>query len=64
MLALRLKMPQNPSVKAKTIYDIIGMYGMVDFIDVLGNFIAGVLNDLLPRHVTQYYGENIYIPFS
>jgi len=62
--AQTLKMPRNPSVKAETIHDIIGMYGTVDFADVLGDFIAGVLNDSLPGHVTQYCGENIYIPFS
>ncbi len=64
MLALRLKMPQNPLVKAETIHDIIGMYGAVNFIDVLSDFIARVLNDLLPGCVTWYRGENIYISFS
>ena len=57
-------MPQNPSVKAESVYDIIGMYGAVDFADALGDFIAGVLNDLVPVGATRYHGENIYLPFS
>jgi hypothetical protein len=57
-------MAQNPSVKAKTIHDIIGMYGVVDFADALGDFIAEVLNNLLPGRATRYHGENIYLPFS
>ena len=59
-----LKMPWNPSVKAERIHDIIGMYGTADFADALGDFIAGVLNDSVPRRATRYRGENIYIPFS
>jgi hypothetical protein len=59
-----LKMPRNPSVKAETIHDIIGMYGAIDFADALGDFIAGVLNDLQPGRATRYRGENMYIPFS
>jgi len=60
----RLKMPQNLSVKAKRICDIIGMYGTVDFADALGNFIAEVLNSTLPGRTTWYYDENVYLPFS
>jgi hypothetical protein len=41
-----LKMPQNLSVKAKTIYNIIGMYSIINFADVLRDFIARVLNNL------------------
>ncbi len=40
------------------------MYGAVDFADALGDFIAGVLNDVLPGRATRYHGENIYLPFS
>ena len=57
-------MPQNLSVKAKRICDIIGMYGTVDFADALGNFIAEVLNSTLPGHMTRYRGKNVYLPFS
>jgi hypothetical protein len=60
----RLKMPQNPSVKAERICDIIGMYGVVDFADALGDFIAKVLNSTLPGRTTRYRGENVYLPFS
>ena len=60
----RLKMPQNLSVKAERICDIIGMYGMVDFADALSNFIAKVLNSTLPGCMTQYHGKNVYLPFS
>ena len=62
--AQRVQIARNPSVKAKTVYNIIGMYGVVDFADALGDFIAGVLNDLVPGHATRYRGENIYLPFS
>ena len=64
VLVQRLKMPQNPSVKAERICDIIGMYGAVDFADALGDFIAEVLNNKLPGRATRYRGENIYLPFS
>jgi hypothetical protein len=57
-------MSQNPSVKAETLHDIIRSYGVVDFADALGDFIAGVLNNLLPGWVTWYHGEDIYLPFS
>ena len=57
-------MSQNPSVQAKTIHDIIRLYGVVDFADALGDFIAGVLNDLLPGWATRYHGKDIYLPFS
>ena len=60
----RLKMPQNLSVKAERICDIIGMYGAVDFADALSDFIAEVLNSTLPGHTTRYRGENVYLPFS
>jgi hypothetical protein len=60
----RLKMPQNPSVKAERICDIIGMYGVVDFADALSDFIAEVLNSTLPGCMTQYHGKNVYLPFS
>ena len=60
----RLKMPWNPSVKAELICNIIQMYGAVDFADTLSDFIAGVLNDVLPKHSTQYCSENVYLPFS
>ncbi len=43
MPAQRLKMPQNLSVKAKTICNIIGMYGIDNFADALRDFIARVL---------------------
>jgi hypothetical protein len=62
--AQRVKMPRNPSVKAKSICDIIWMYGAVDFADALGDFIAGVLNNMLPGRATRYRGENVYLPFS
>ena len=57
-------MAQNPSVKAETLREIIEVYGTVDFPDTLGDFIAGVLNDMQPGWVTQYHGENIFLPFS
>jgi len=63
MPAQRLKMPQNLSVKAKTICNIIGMYGIDNFADALRDFIARVLNDI-SRRTTQYRSENIYLPFS
>jgi hypothetical protein len=62
--AQRLKMPRNPSVKAETICDIITRYGAIDFADALGDFIAGVLNDILPGRATRYRGEDIFLPFS
>lgn len=62
--AQRLQMSQNPSVKAETIRDIIRLYGAVDFADALGDFIAGVRNDLLPGRATRYRGEDMYLPFS
>ena len=64
MPAQQLKMPWNPSVKAKTICDIIARYGTVNFADALGDFIAGVLNDILPGRVTRYRGEDVFLPFS
>jgi hypothetical protein len=57
-------MPRNPSVKAKTICDIIARYSTVDFTDALGDFIAGVLNDILPGWATQYRSEDVFLPFS
>ena len=62
--AQRVKMPRNPSVKAESICDIIRMYSAVDFADALGDFIAGVLNNMLPGRATRYRGENVYLPFS
>jgi hypothetical protein len=60
----QVQMAQNPSVKAQSVNEIIGTYGTVDFADVLGDFIAGVLNDLVPGRATQYHVENIFLPFS
>jgi hypothetical protein len=57
-------MAWNPSVKAQSVNVIIGTYGAVNFADMLGDFISGVLNDLIPRQATQYHGENIFLPFS
>ncbi len=57
-------MARNPSVKAQSINVIIGTYGAVDFADALGDFIARVLNDLVPGQATWYRGENIFLPFS
>ncbi len=57
-------MAQNPSVKAQSVNVIIGTYGAVDFANVLGDFIAGVLNDLVPRWATRYRSKNIFLPFS
>jgi hypothetical protein len=62
--AQRLKMPQNPSIKAETICDIIVRYGAVDFADTLGDFIAGVLNDILPGWATWYHSKDVFLPFS
>jgi hypothetical protein len=62
--AQQLKMPRNPSVKAETICDIIARYGAVDFADALSDFIAGVLNDILPGRATRYRGEDVFLPFS
>ncbi len=36
--AQRLQMSQNPSVKAKTIHNIIRLYGAVDFANMIGDF--------------------------
>jgi hypothetical protein len=60
----RLKIAQKPSVKAESLRDIIERYGAVDFADELGDFIAGVLNEMLPGRATRYRGENIFLPFS
>ena len=57
-------MAQNLSVKAETLCEIIEVYGAVDFPDTLGNFIAGVLNNMQPGQVTWYRGKNIFLPFS
>jgi hypothetical protein len=57
-------MPQNLSVKAETICDIIVRYGAVDFTDTLGDFIAGVLNDILSGWATWYCSGDIFLPFS
>jgi hypothetical protein len=57
-------MAQNPSVKAKTLREIIEVYDTVDFPDALGDFIAGVLNNMQPGQVTRYHGKNIFLPFS
>ena len=57
-------MAQNLSVKAETLCEIIEVYGAVNFPDALSDFIAGVLNDMQPGRVTQYCGENIFLPFS
>jgi hypothetical protein len=57
-------MPRNPSVKAETICDIIARYGAVDFTDALGDFIAGVLNDILPGRATWYRSKDVFLPFS
>jgi hypothetical protein len=60
----QVQMARNPSVKAQSVNAIIGTYGAVDFADALGDFIAGVLNDLVPGWATRYRGENIFLPFS
>jgi len=59
-------MAQNPLVKAKSMHNIIEMYGAADFADTLGDFIAGVLNNtvLVSGNATWYHGENVYLPFS
>ena len=45
-------------------HNIIEMYGVADFADTLGDFIAGVLNNTVSRNATQYRGENVYLSFS
>jgi hypothetical protein len=57
-------MARNPSVKAKLMHNIIEMYSVANFADTLGDFIARVLNNTVSKNVTQYRGENVYLPFS